>query len=312
MLHEYKKAFVAFSTSEEIRTAGSSGGIGTQIASFLLGEKIVDAIIGVGFDAQDPKKPAYRIIRCPEETQYLSGSKYVYMPLRPLLDLAGETKSGKLAVFSQPCHVPALLKKLPQTTLIFSIFCGYNITYAATEYLIKKTGMAKNDIQHINYRGGKYPGGFTVTSKSGRQKSFGKEHYELIDLLFLNKKCGACRSYISEQADIALGDAWIKNFPKATLVIINTERGENMVRHMHAKKMIELYGISRDDIIRMHGHNLRYKKHGHSLPMKMVIKAFNNPIARKIAPFRLLGFLSRIRRQLKIGIDLDMRPVEEV
>lgn len=299
--------FVGYSNNIFNRLHGSSGGIGTTLLQYLLDSKEVDAVIGVGFDDQDKTRATYKLVERSSSVTELSGSKYVYMTLSPLLSIIDAHRDKKLAVVVEPCFVKALKKLAPQCKYVISFFCGYNITPDATDYLLDKANVKKSDIDAIAYRGGTYPGGFSVYLKNGLSKFFKKENYELVDLLFLAKSCAKCSAFISEQADIVLGDAWIKNLRNATLLRVNTTQGDRIIRRMHEDKLVTLYDIEPSDIVKMHAHNLKYKNFGHSGIMKFIVFLFNNDWARRMAPFHLLGYLSKIRRAFMVGISLNLQ-----
>ena len=304
--------FVGYSNDFNIRNIGSSGGVGTAVLRYLLDSEEVDAVIGVGFDEHDKERCIYKMIDHSSRVTELSGSKYVYMPLKPLLDLTQGHLDKRLAVVVEPCFVKAIKKLVPHCKYVLSFFCGYNITPEATEYLIRKAKVQKKDIYAIEYRGGKYPGGFTVHLNNGISKYFTKEHWELVDLLFLDKTCGRCRVFLSLEADIVLGDAWIRNLKKSTSILINTKEGDRIIQKMYHKNLLSLYDIDRSDVIKMHVHNLKFKTFGHSAVMKLVVRFFNNSIARKLAPLSLFGFASKIRRALFVGIsDINLDPTKK-
>src|SRR3989338_7107105 len=200
MLSSYRNLFVGHSNNIYYRLHGSSGGVGTSLLHYLLETQEVDGVIGVGFDEKNKTQAIYKFIDDPAKITQLSGSKYVYMSLAPLLKLLTQYSSKKLAVVVEPCFVKAVRKIAPHCKYVISFFCGYNITSEGTNYLIRKSKIDRKDIEAIDYRGGAYPGGFTIYTKGGVVKSFKKEHYELVDLLFLKDNCAKCRLFISDEA----------------------------------------------------------------------------------------------------------------
>ena len=311
MLEHYKKAFVGYSNSLVTRMHGSSGGVGTEIFEYLLETKEVDGVIGVGYDETDVTKSIYKYIDKASRVKELMGSKYLFMGYKELINLIEIHKDKKLAVIAQPCFIKAIRRRYPSLKYVLSFFCGYNIAEDATSYLMKKSKVDSNDVSAISYRGGKYPGGFTIYKKDGVNKTFGKQYYELVDLLFLRKGCNACGHYISGEADIVLGDAWLKNIKNSTLILANTDVGDSLLKGMFNENRLTLSHITKDNIYRMHKHNIKYKQFGHSKKMSYVIKLFNNKFAQKFAPFHLLGFVSKVRRFFAIGITSKFEAIKE-
>lgn len=311
LISDYKRLYVGFSHNKTHREQGSSGGIGTEISSFLLENKLVDKVIGVGFSKDPPYLPEYQTVEDVKEVTQISGSKYIYMSFYPLRKLIESEKEKKLAVFLQPCFIKAVRKmqknEYRNIHYIISFFCGYNITREATDYLIKKAKVKKEDIAEISYRWGEYPGGFMVRTKDDQMVNFGKECYEIVDLMFLRRGCKQCHLYMGEGADIVLGDAWIKSLQNASIVIARNETGADVIENMAERNKIKLYEIKEKELVRMHWHNLKYKKYGMSVFLNFMHYVLKTNIMKKAAPFKLFMFLSRIRRRLAIGIDLELK-----
>ncbi|MBF0595675.1 MAG: Coenzyme F420 hydrogenase/dehydrogenase, beta subunit C-terminal domain [Candidatus Omnitrophica bacterium] len=304
------RLFVGHSTTEAFRAAGSSGGIGTAILSHLLKSQEVDAVIGAGFDHTDATRPAFRCITNPDDIVLLSGSKYAYLEFAPLAALIEHHRGRRLAVAAPPCFCAALRQRYPDIRFLLSFFCGYNITPQATQYLIEKTKTEPKNITRLDYRGGTHPGGFTLTLKDGTRKHFGKEYYEPLDLMFLRQGCDNCRFFISDIADIILGDAWIKGAPKNTAIVVITPAGDALLKTMFAHHELTLYSLYENELGRMHAHNLRYKTRGHSLIMKILVKIMGNPRLQRWIPLTLLAAAARWRRACCVGIRKDMNPLK--
>lgn len=309
LLEDYKRIFVGCSTDDQVRHRGSSGGVGSELLKWLLETDEVDGVIAVGMNPDRPWMPQYRLVEKPHEVLELAGSKYVYMKFKEIDSILSQTKGRKLAVVVQPCHSIILSKlretRYPQIRYVFSFFCGYNIGLDATNYLIKKAGFQTSEVSEIEYRGGNYPGGFRVVNTSGEVRQFGKESYELVDLLFLLPGCERCPLYMGEGADVVLGDAWLKDYSNLTAVIGRTEVGLDLLKQANQAERILLYNFQEQDLVNMHWHNLRFKKYGHSKLLHWITRIFNNHVAIYWAPFRLLSWISRIRRKFKIGITVE-------
>ena len=313
LISPYQRLFIGYSNSNKHRHIGSSGGIGSELASFVLEKGMVDLVIGVGFSKCDPTLPEYQVIECPEDVDKLSGSKYVYMKFKPLSKLLALYNKKSVAVFVQPCFVKAIRSfqrnKYPNIKYVFSFFCGYNITYEGTEYLICKTKIKKEEVDCMAYRWGDYPGGFMVKSKDGKIVSFGKECYELIDLMFLRKGCKNCTYYMGEGADVVLGDAWLKNLRQSSIVITRSDAGTKVIEDMCSARKIILYNLNEIDLIKMHYHNLRFKKYGLSTFLTFLHIILKSALAKNVVPFKLMMLLSRVRRKFAIGVNVSLREI---
>ena len=123
----YQNIYKAYSTSNEMRAAGTSGGLGTGILSYLLSEGQIDGAIIVGMDKKKPYMSMPKIARNQAEIQEGAQSKYAIVPVMSELNHAvTELGLGKIAFIGLPCHIHALRKMQmagkPQN-LIKSISC---------------------------------------------------------------------------------------------------------------------------------------------------------------------------------------------
>lgn len=308
LLGEYRALFLAHSSRPKIRKRGASGGVTTELLINLLEQGEINGVLTAGFDEREPLTPRYLFKKDPEEVRLLAGSVYTFMELDQLRSILETVGDQLVAVVVQPCHVPIVRrwqrKEYPNIRLIISFFCGYNMIRDAIPYLLAKTGIGQGQVKKILFRGGPYPGGFSVERKEGGTVHFGKECYELANLMFLREGCGKCSLYMGENADIAMGDAWISEHPQHTAVVCRTSAGEDALFSAVRRGRIELYSLPEKTLIRMHCHNLVYKKYGHSLPMKLLVALFNSMLPRSWVPFFLLTRLSYYRRKLKIGVSV--------
>ena len=308
LLGEFEGVFLGHAARPELRRAGASGGVLTAVLTSLLERGEVDGVVSVGFAPGAPLEPRFLLSRNANELRANAGSVYCYMRLAGLEQILTANAQLRLAVVCQPCHVPVMRKlqstRPQQIRHVFSFFCGYNMGFAATAYLLRQLGIPQEQVQRIEYRGGEYPGGFQATTKGGRQKGFGKECYELVNLRFLRKGCELCSLYMGEGADLALGDAWLKGRQSLNVILARTPAGLECLRLAAETQRISLFQFSGPELARMHLHNLRYKKYGHSRFMRILLWILRDFLPGQLVPFRILNSLSRVRRRFKIGIEL--------
>ncbi len=308
LLGEHCGVFLGCASAPMLREAGASGGLMTAVLTLLLEQGAVDAVVSVGFEPGAPLSPRFQLSRTSEELRAKAGSVYCYMRLSNLERLVADNAHLRLAVVCQPCHVAAVRKlqasRHGHIRYVFSFFCGYNMEFEATAYLLRRLGIPQGEVARIEYRGGPYPGGFQATRKNGRVSGFGKECYELVNLRFLRKGCEQCRLYMGEGADLALGDAWLRARRNLNVALARTALGLECLRQALLAQRIELYRFTEQELALMHLHNLRYKKYGHSRFMRSVLWVLRDLLHEHLIPFGLLVSLSRLRRRFKIGIDV--------
>jgi coenzyme F420-reducing hydrogenase beta subunit len=82
-----------------------------------------------------------------------------------------------------------------------------------TEYVIRdRFGFKLEEVEGIAFRGGEYPGRFTVWSKTGEVKSMDlMALWGMAPTMFIGfpvERCYVCLDHVAELANISAGDAW--------------------------------------------------------------------------------------------------------
>ena len=262
----YKNIFISHSTDLNIRKNAASGGVVTSLLTYLFEEKNIDRAVVVGMNKNSPSEPEIKIVKSLSELSSTSQSKYTMIPLNSILDKVKDAK-GKTAIVGLPCHIHGIRKLqdsgwLRNDIITIGLFCGFNVSHKATEYLVKKLGFAKEDIKKIEYRAGKWPGGFRIESKNGKKRYLPKEIYNFLMPMFVPKRCTVCPDLTGELADISVGDAWIEGYKGWSSVITRTEMGDKIFKSAVKNGYLKAEKISKEIILNTHSHLLRYKKRG--------------------------------------------------
>lgn len=308
LLGSYKRLLLGRSADATLRSGAASGGVITEVLCKLLESGGADAVLSVGFSADDPVNPGYLVSRTPEELRKRAGSVYTYISPSELKHAVAAVARERVVIVCQPCLVPLVRRWQKSSELdvvgVISFFCGYNMTHDATLYLLRMAEVTPERVAGIRYRAGEYPGGFCVTDVDGRETCFGKGSYELANLRFVRPGCARCSLYMGEEADLACGDAWLNGRRDFTAIVARTTVGIDLLKQ--AGKRLKLYALPEDILLNMHLPNLIYKKHGNGLVLRLASWAF------KIFPFlsdsrRAFDFWSAIsekRRARKVGVEL--------
>ena len=283
-------ASINVACSKKIIKNASSGGVVTTILINALEKKIIDAAIVIGMNKKDPHLYEVKIAKTKEEIIKAAGSKYVLINFQDILKKIKENKDKKLAITGLPCHIRILRKlKKENVKLLVGLFCGYNMPLEATSFFLKKLNIKSKDIKELKYRGGKYPGGFFVKLKNGKTKLLPKHYYDFLNLMYVPKKCLNCKDYTNELADVSVGDSW--GYNNCSLMIIRNKNIKSLINNLKIKQIPE------KEFLKMHWHNIKHKKKGDSLGLKLIrifLKTF-----KPILPIHLLGYLAKIRRIYK-------------
>lgn len=279
IIGKYRKIVIAKSTDSEINKRGSSGGVVSQLLSFGIDNHYFKQIITV--ENQENKIIADPII-VDSNTNIPSGSKYISSPL--LRNLKHFTKESVITVL--PCEAQAI-RNVNTDIIIFGLFCSKLSNEDLINYLIQKSNCHYDDIVDINYRNGEWPGNVEIKFKDN-----GVFRYKLTRSIFTaiynsyyytNSGCLLCNDYTAEHADISFGDPWGgKQYQKdefgSTLVIIRSERGENLFNHAVEKGIITAEEYPIEKLITGHIKEIFSKK----IAIKDRIMKFNSKSLQKI------------------------------
>ena len=294
LIGDYKSIIVAKAKNRKISKESSSGGIVTSVLLDLLKKKKIKGSLVVDMKKDMPWKYDIKIVKTKEGILSAAGSKYVKIPLNEYMEKINSTKIN-IAVVGVPCLIRLIRNlqkkgKLKNVKYLIGLFCGYNMSPKATESLIKRLRINKNEIKKIKYRGGKYPGGFYVLMKNGKEIKLPKYYYDFLNLMYVPDACLNCNDYMNEEADISVGDAW--GYDNSSVVIVRTKKGEEMIR----TNSIDSFTIPKEKLLKMHMHNIKHKKEGDCIALIIIRNVLNK--FGGFFPLKLLGGMARIRRAI--------------
>lgn len=243
--------YSAYSTDSEIRTKGSSGGIISAIAIYLLEEKLVDSVLQVGYDSADYKKNQLQISKTKQEVLNCATSRYAPVSIFKDIFTILESSEDKFCFIGKPCDISGLknvLQYYPQYRDRFvyyiSIVCAGMPSFNATDKLIDSFNEIKKPISNLKYRGDGWPGFFSFTddNKKKFQMTYNDSWGKVLGR-HIHFRCKVCPDGIGLQADIAVGDAWSTHdgYPDFTeregesLVLLRTSKAsvlfDEMLKH---------------------------------------------------------------------------------
>ena len=278
-----RSCYITYSTDDAIRRNSSSGGTATALLIYALENNIIDGALIVRFSKEDPLVPEAIIARSKEDILSASGSKYFPVPL-----LTGLKEillnDGRYAVVGLPCHIHALRKtqkvdKRLSDKIVFTIglYCGYCLSYSATEFLIDKLYIDKKEVTKMGYRAGSGMGGFFVEMKNGEQKIIPKRDYSYLHGFFSPIRCTTCIDQTNELADISLGDTYklcynlgISSPEETNLTICRSEVGESIIKDAVDENYLRSIEIDKEQILSFQMGNKILKKETVKARMKLL------------------------------------------
>lgn len=232
-----------YACDPEIRFRGSSGGIATALALYLLEREAIAGVLHVAADKDEHLKNRTVFSRNSDDLLKACGSRY--SPASPCEKLKWiEEAEGKCIFIGKPCDVSALGKarKLnpgldEKVALTISIFCAGTPATKGTLAVLDRMGVGNvNELESFRYRGNGWPGKTAIKIKGifdqiemNYEDSWGGILSKHVPL-----RCRLCPDGTGEFADISCGDPWYRESTSddlgRSLVLVRTSRGQEILR----------------------------------------------------------------------------------
>lgn len=248
-----EKVYLGWSNNDEIRNRASSGGILTELASYLLEKHKVDYVIHTGVDPNNPTKTVTHFSSSIKQVQDRCGSRYSISS--PLASIKNIDYTKKYAFIGKPCDVVALrnysnnnIKLKECIAYYFSFFCMGEPSVDAQYKLLEHLDCV--DCKSLTYRGNGWPGFTSAIDSDGNEKKITyEESWGKILGRDLMPACRFCIDGIGEMADIACGDAWYIKDDKTpdfsehkgrNVIFARTKIGNELLEEIYGEKKITL------------------------------------------------------------------------
>ncbi|HAL64734.1 MAG TPA: coenzyme F420 hydrogenase [Bacteroidales bacterium] len=238
-----------YSTDNEIRYRGSSGGLLSSLALYCLERENMSFVIHTGMNEANPfcNKTVQSFNK--KDLKKHAGSRY--SPSSPCDQLELIEKAENPCVFiGKPCDVAAielLRKRRPELDmklgLVLSFFCAGVPCKRGTLDIIKSMNIDCNDVTDLRYRGHGWPGDFAVTHKNEISRLSYQESWGKLSQGCRPYRCHICPDSFGASADICCGDAWHKfngdNIGES-LVLVRKQRGKDIMDRAIRSNYIEV------------------------------------------------------------------------
>lgn len=241
VLGTYVSAWQGTAVDEEVRFAGSSGGVLTALSTWLVETGRARTVAGACAAADAPRLTVPVSITTREEAMRASGSRYA-----PVAALDGWSGEAADAISVKPCEASAARAYHQQTSpgaeapLMLSFFCAGTPSQHATDQLADTLIGQHSQLRTLRYRGEGWPGEFRVESADGEVGTLSYADSWGAHLgRQLQWRCKICVDGTGASADIAVGDYWeadAEGFPVFdegagnSVVIARTQRGDEILR----------------------------------------------------------------------------------
>lgn len=265
-LKKVKSTYAGTAVDSKIVNNSSSGGVcPTIVKNFLENGAIVYAV-----ELDKSLKVQFKRVEKEEEIVRIQGSKYVQCLLtRDVLNsIDADLKSGKRVCFvGTPCQVQAVRNVFTDKNLFTVDFVCHGVpsSYMFEKYIKNLEKKHKGKVVDLNFRNkDKYGWSITLSydmQKNGKVKRYYLSHkmssyfVGFLHGLTLRESCYNCKySSVERSSDITLADFWgcdkiipeIANKNGVSLVLVNTQAGENVINAITEQKKVVLKRIDKE------------------------------------------------------------------
>lgn len=259
-------AYVGYVSADGWRSRGSSGGMVSWLASKMLEDGLVDAVIHVK-DGPDPEHMyTYQVSHNVDELKTGAKSKYYPIEMSEVLSYARD-HDGKYLFIGIPCFVKAIRLLRRQDEVLnkrirycIGLVCGHLKSDFFAKSEAWESGVPLDDIARVDFRH-KTPGGpasdyaVEVRRTDGGEPVI-KRTAELSTTnwglgYFKYNACDYCDDVLAETADVTFGDAWIPKYVNDgegcnVIVVRNQDVQDLLDRHrnelvLHDSDSAEVY-----------------------------------------------------------------------
>jgi len=272
-LGNYLSLYTGYAVDRNIRYQSASGGLITALLIFALEAGIIDGALVTRMSMDNPLTPEPFVARTREEITNAARSKYCPVPANIALKEILQAGDGeRFAVVGLPCHLHGLRKagilnnRIKQHIVFyFGLFCNHTPTFMATDYILHKVKIRREDVTQLEYRGEGWPGRMNITLKD-RVINLPLNDYWASGFgsFFRPERCALCADMVAELSDISFGDAWIGEYTAdrigTSLAISRSEMGDELLGNALDKEVISLEPISRKKVIWSTRQVTRFKK----------------------------------------------------
>lgn len=302
-LGHYRAAFVGHVAEGEFRAQGSSGGMVSWVASELLRQGLVDAVVHVATTdgtEQDERFFSYRISR--SENEISGGAKSRYYPVE-MADVLStiRTTEGRYAIVGVPCFIKAVQLLRQEDGVVeerirftLGLFCGHMKSAHFVESIALQQGTSLPEVKGIDYRR-KEPSRpaniYTASLALADGQIVNRDWWNLVDGdwgagFFMNSACNFCDDVVAETADLSFGDAWIEPFSSdgrgTNVVVVRSKFMENLIRSAIVQGRLALTEVDDAFVVQTQAAGFRHRREG--LAYRLTWARSRHLVRKRVSP----------------------------
>jgi coenzyme F420 hydrogenase subunit beta len=280
----YYKTYAGHVSSGEFRSKGSSGGMGTWLATKLVQSGIADAVIHVKKSNDGEKLFKYAISFSEDEIRIGGKSKYYPITLEEVIEFV-RSKDKRYVFIGIPCFVKAvrlLSIQFPEVNsrivACIGLVCGHLKSRAFAESLAWQVGIKPASLMAFDFRKklpdstadaygieavGSSIHGSELTKAASMKSLFGHDWGWGV---FKPKSCDYCDDVVAEAADITIGDAWLPKYVKdhqgTNIIIVRNKLFDKLLSDAAANGEIFIEPLTVDEVIQTQSSGFSHRRQG--------------------------------------------------
>lgn len=240
-----KECYIAYCKDEVVRHRSKSGGVVTSMVTKLLKDGVYERAFLLEYEGTKGKA-SLSIFKKDDDIKRAANSKYIPVSVDKVIAAIRDNEIANSIVVGTPCHMRAvkaamqLYNRSEEDVLLIGLFCNKVFTYDVFRYYEKYYGPFDR-FHFCDKKSGGWPGGswYVKGEQSGTIPR--KERMALRDYYSLNK-CRFCGNQMNNQADISLGDCYVKGKESPlgnSSVVIRTEKGHRAFAYCKDEFVLE-------------------------------------------------------------------------
>jgi len=277
----YLKNYAGFVSKNGFREKGSSGGMGSWLATTMLREKMVDHVLHVRPSEKSDLLFSYAVSSTEDEIIQGAKSKYYPVEMSEILNHVRNTP-GKYLLIGIPCFIKAirllsLKEPVFEERILYTLglVCGHLKTDRFAKTIGWQLGIHPDSLQEIDFRVKlpNKPAGYYGAKVSGEVSNTVVSHTSPMREtivsnwghgLFRYNACDYCDDVLAECADITIGDAWLPEYVSdvggTNVIIVRNPRLARLLTDFKEELTIE--EISAEKIYQSQAGGFRHRREG--------------------------------------------------
>ncbi|TCN24167.1 Coenzyme F420 hydrogenase/dehydrogenase, beta subunit C-terminal domain [Mesobacillus foraminis] len=290
----YLKNYASYVKEGEFRKKGSSGGMGSWIASQLLRLNLVDGILHVKAknDSDNNMLFEYQISYSEADLSKGAKSKYYPVEMSKVINLVKENE-GRYALIGIPCFIKSVRLLAEHDEIIrdrIKFFIGLVCGHLKSEMFAKsmgwQMGIEPANLKSIDFRKklvGKAANNYGVEvtgDVKGKRVVLSSPTKSLYTTnwghgLFKYNACEYCDDVVGETADVTVGDAWLPKYTNDSMgtnvVIVRNPIIQNIIEDNRDQLFLE--EITTQEVYQSQASGFKHRREG--LSYRLYLKDVN-------------------------------------